>query len=48
LASLQAMSPTTARRYTTPPPDLTRYKLLGMERNPLFLSKFLATMYMHK
>ena len=28
LASLQAMSPATGRRYTTPPPDFTRYKLL--------------------
>ena len=27
LASLQAMSLATARRYATPPPDLTRYKL---------------------
>jgi hypothetical protein len=27
-ASLQAMSPATDRRYTTPPPDFMRYKLL--------------------
>jgi hypothetical protein len=28
LVSLQAMSPTTERRYTAPSPDFTRYKLL--------------------
>src|SRR5256886_701448 len=27
LASLQAMSPATARRYTAPPPDCTHYKV---------------------
>jgi hypothetical protein len=29
------MSPATDRRYTAPPPDLTRYKLLEIERKKL-------------
>src|SRR6266446_8642833 len=33
LTSLLAMSPAADRRYTAPPPDFTRYKLLEIERH---------------
>jgi hypothetical protein len=38
LTSLQAMSPATERGDTASPPDLTRYKLLEMERARLLHS----------
>jgi len=37
-----AMSPTTDRRYTAPPPDLTRDKRLEIEREPFAHDSLLA------